>query len=117
MSDCRRDLYIGRTHVGKIRRHKEHTIYDKKSAVYQRIDEDEGHGFDIQDVEIEVCCDHNKLKILESLYIKEYLLDERILKGKEGMLNKKRGKVLSLFADTGDEKERANYKLNPGIEE
>ena len=94
---CERDLYIGRTHVGKMRRHKEHNEYDESSAVNEHIDEDEGHGFPIDKMEIlEVCCDGNKLKMLEALYIKEYLLDEQILEGREGILNKKRGE-LSIF--------------------
>ena len=115
MKGCKRDLYIGRTHVGKIRRHKQHTAIDTCSAVYQHIDhdEDEGHGFLIEDMKIlEKCCDGNKLKILESLYIKEYLLNERILEGKDGILNKRIEKALSIFGYNSDDEECARQYLN-----
>ena len=110
---CKRDLYIGRTHVGKIRRHEEHTRTDGSSAVYQHINENNGHGFNIDDMEVlEVCCDGNKLKILEALYIKQYLLDEQILKGRDGILNKIRGNALTIFDYTYDERERTKKYLN-----
>ena len=109
--NCKRDLYIGRTHVGKIRRHMEHTIHDKNSAVYQHCST-MGHTFPIDDMEIlEVSCDGNKLQFLEALYIKEYLLNAQILKGKDGILNKEKGKKLSLF-DYTDEEKRAEKYLN-----
>ena len=110
---CKRDLYIGRTHVGKIRRHEEHTRIDGSSAVYQHINENNGHGFNIDDMEVlEVCCDGNKLKILEALYIKQYLLDEQILKRRDGILNKIRGNALTIFDYTYDERMRAKKYLN-----
>ena len=111
--NCKRDLYIGRTHVGKIRRHEEHTEYDTNSAVYQHINENKGHGFNIKDMEIlEVCCDSNKLQFLEALYIKEYLLNGKILKGRDGILNKNKGVALSIFEYTNDDENRVREYLN-----
>ena len=107
-SDCDRKLYIGLTHRGKETRFKEHTETDKASAVYQHIDKKKGHGFNIEDMEIlEVCCDHNKLEIFESLYIKEYLLKRNKL------LNKKlEEEKLALFAYDKDERPAATKFLN-----
>ena len=112
-SDCKRDLYIGLTNVGKEKRYIQHTKNDTKSAVNKHIKKGEGHGFNKEDMKIlEVCCDDNKLEFLESLYIKEYLLNEEILKGKDGILNRKRGKVLSLFAPSSKENDRIKSMLN-----
>ena len=116
--ECKRNLYIGLTQRGREARFDEHispTGYkgeENISPVYQHII-DTGHSFNIGDMEIlELCCDYNKLKILESLYIKEYLLNKEILKGKDGILNRNRGKLLSLFDYTKEESETAKEYLN-----
>ena len=113
-SDCDRKLYIGLTHGGKEKRFKEHTETDKESAVYQHktlnhwLLLNQGHGFNIEEMEIlEVCCDHNKLRILESLYIKKYLIKENKL------LNRiSEEKQLALFAYTEQERTTAEEFLN-----
>ena len=107
-SNCDRKLYIGLTHRGKETRFKEHTETHIKSAVYQHIHNNHGHGFNIEDMEtLEVCCDDNKLKILESLYIKEYLLKRNKL------LNKKlEEEQLALFAYTEEERTMVTEFMN-----
>ena len=107
-SNCDRKLYIGLTHRGKETRFKEHTETDRTSAVYQHIRFNQGHGFNIEDIEIlEVCCDHDKLRTLESLYIKEYLLKRNKL------LNKiSEEEQLALFAYTEEEGTMATEFLN-----
>ena len=113
ISDCDRKLYIGLTHGGKEKRFNEH-LSDTKSAVYQHIRPNhwlwlnQGHGFNTEEMEIlEVCCDHNKLRILESLYIKKYLLKSNKL------LNKRsEEEQLALFVYTKQEKTAAKEFLN-----
>ena len=113
--ECDRNLYIGLTERGHEARFDEHmsaTNYEGKengSAVYQHI-KDTGHSFRIGDIKIlEVCCDNNKLHILESLYIKKYLLNKKY------MLNKKTEKHhLTLYAYADDKDlETAEKYLNP----
>ena len=107
-SDCDRKLYIGHTHVGKEKRFKEHTETDRTSAIYQHIRYNQGHGFNIEDMEIlEVCCDHNKLRILESLYIKKYLI-----KGNKLLNKRSEEEQLALFAYTEEEGTMATEFLN-----
>ena len=112
-SNCDRNLYIGYTHCGHETRFKKHTSStnsrgkENPSAVYKHI-RDTCHSFNIEDMKIlEVCCDHNKLRILESLYIKEYLLKRNKLLNKAS-----EEKQLALFAYTKEERTKAAEFLN-----
>ena len=82
-TNCQQNLYIGLTKVGKNTRYKQH-IEDCNSAVYEHLGNNQGHECKIEDMEIlEECTDTYKLKILESLYIKEYCLHKKYLMNKK----------------------------------
>ena len=65
--------YVGRTHYGEQECYNEITT-NTTSAVYEHI-KDTKHTFKIDDMQkVFPCCENNKLKILESLLIKRYIV-------------------------------------------
>ena len=102
-SNCN-EYYVGRTHYG------EHECYNKvttnrTSAVYEHI-KDTGHTFKPEDIQRRFsCCENNKLKILESLLIKRYIVRDI------GFLNIFVMKELTLFQYDEDELEKAKRQL------
>ena len=120
------------THRGKEARFNEHM--STNTAVYQHIDVVKGHDYGREDMEgsedkklekelrirrnrhyfklenmeiLEVCCDDNKLRFLESLYINAYGLKGCLMNKRTERQNR------SIFRLPEEESKKVKKKLNP----